>query len=112
MSSLLSGALVAAGATLLLSAVRHFWVAAATLMVIGCAQIVFTTTSNSTLQMTAPDALRGRVMSLYAFVFVGASPFGSLLIGGVAESLGVPAACAIGGGCGLVAVALLTLGWR
>jgi hypothetical protein len=51
-------------------------------------------------------------MSLYAFVFVGSSPFGSLLVGSVAEKSGVPSACAIGGGCGLLLVLLLAFHWR
>jgi hypothetical protein len=37
------------------------------------------------------------------------TPFGSLLIGALAERLGVRAACALGGGSGLVAVAALVL---
>jgi hypothetical protein len=51
-------------------------------------------------------------MSLYALVFVGSSPFGALLVGSVAEKLGVSAACAIGGGCGLLGVGLLALRWQ
>jgi predicted MFS family arabinose efflux permease len=62
--------------------------------------------------MTAPDALRGRMMSLYAFVFVGSTPFGALFIGAVAERFGVPAACAGGGGLGLLGVLLLAWRWR
>ena len=108
----IGGAVVAAGAVLALSAVRQFWLASVALLVIGCAQIVFTTSANSTLQMTAPDQLRGRVMSLYAFVFVGSSPFGSLLVGSVAEKSGVPAACALGGGAGLLLVLLQAVNWR
>ncbi len=90
--------------------VRHFWVAAALLAVMGFAMIVFMASSNTTLQVTVPDALRGRLMGLYAFVHVGMNPFGALFIGSVAEKWGVPAACiaggAIGGAC-LVALALL-----
>src|SRR5437867_2894074 len=110
-SVLITGALVVSAATLALAAVRSFWLAATTLLVVGCAQIVFTAGCNTTLQLTAPDRMRGRIMSLYALVFVGASPFGSFFVGSVAEKLGVPAACALGGGGGLVLVALLALRW-
>jgi hypothetical protein len=58
-----------------------------------------------------PDALRGRLMGLYAFVFVGMTPFGALLIGTVAERWGVPAACTVGGGCGAASVLALTFAW-
>jgi hypothetical protein len=52
------------------------------------------------------------MMSLYAWVFVGSTPIGALFIGAVAEKLGVPAACAAGGGCGLLLVAVLAAWWR
>jgi hypothetical protein len=42
----------------------------------------------------------------------GFDPFGSLLVGSVAEKSGVPAACAIGGGCGVLLVLLLAFHWR
>ena len=109
---LVVGALVVCAGMLAMSAVRHFWVAAAVLLVIGFFQICFTATSNTTLQLTAPDRMRGRVMSLYAMAFVGASPFGSFLVGAIAESFGVPTACAVGGGSGFVLVSLLAARWR
>ena len=40
------------------------------------------------LQLVVPDGLRGRVMSLYAFVFAGVTPIGSFLMGSVAETFG------------------------
>ena len=108
------GALAGAAATLcagivLLSLVSHFAAAAAVLAVLGCCQIVFTTGANTTLQLSAPDALRGRVMGLYALAFAGMSPFGSLLIGTIAEHGGVRLACAVSGSGGLVAIAALML---
>lgn len=78
---------------------------------IGFFQIVFQATCNTMLQITAPDGLRGRVMSLYAFTFAGITPFGSLLVGWIAETVGPSAACALGGGAGLLSVAILTVLW-
>jgi hypothetical protein len=49
------------------------------------------------------------VMGLYALAFAGMSPFGSLLIGTIAEHAGVRLACAVSGGSGLVAIAALML---
>ncbi len=99
-----AAALVLAAAILSLAAVRMFWPAMVLLGVAGLAQIVFTTSCNTTLQLTVPNAMRGRMMSLYAFVFVGVTPFGSLLVGTIAEFWGVPAAFAVGGGLGLLTV--------
>src|SRR5262245_24940622 len=72
----------------------------------------FAPTCNTVLQLTAPEALRGRIMSLYAVVFAGVTPFGALTVGYVAEQLGTPAACAVGGVGGLLSVAILTMLWR
>jgi MFS family permease len=94
---------------LALALVSHVAAAAAVLAVLGCLQIMFTTGCNTTLQLLTPDALRGRVMGLYAMTFAGMTPFGSLLVGTIAEHLGVRVACAVGGGAGLLAVAALAL---
>jgi predicted MFS family arabinose efflux permease len=109
---IVTAALVTSAGVLGLAAVRHFWIAAAALAVMGFTQIVFMASCNTTVQTTAPDHLRGRVMSLYALVFVGAHPFGALLMGGVAEKWGVGAACFWGGGMGLCLVLALALLWR
>jgi MFS family permease len=108
---LLAGAaLIDAVGLMVLGLVRHFWVAAALLGMMGFAMIVFMASSNTTLQVTVPDALRGRLMGLYAFVFVGMNPLGALFIGSVAEKWGVPAACIVGGGMGAACLVGLTLG--
>ncbi len=106
--------LVASGATLCaglaaLALVGHFAVAALVLALLGCCQILFTTGCNTTLQLIAPNELRGRVMGLYTVTFAGMTPFGSLLVGLVAEHQGVRAACAAGGAIGLLGVAVLVL---
>jgi MFS family permease len=103
-----SAAILCAG-TAALAFVEHFAAAAVLLVVLGCVQIVFTTGSNTTLQLDTPDALRGRVMGLYALAWAGMTPFGSLLVGSLAEHFGVRAACALGGGAGLLALGVLVL---
>jgi MFS family permease len=100
--------LLCAGVSVL-ALVGHFGAAAAVLAVLGCCQIVFTTGCNTTLQLSTPDRLRGRVMGLYALAFAGMTPFGSLLIGTIAEHWGVRVACAATGGAGLVAIGALGL---
>ncbi len=103
-----SAAVLSAG-TASLALVGHFGAAAALLVALGCCQILFSTGCNTTLQLETPDALRGRVMGLYALANAGMTPFGSVLMGLLAERLGVRAACALGGGSGLVAVIVLVL---
>jgi MFS family permease len=103
-----SAAVLSAG-TASLALVGHFGAAAALLVALGCCQILFSTGCNTTLQLETPDALRGRVMGLYALANAGMTPFGSVLMGFIAERLGVRAACALGGGSGLAAVIVLVL---
>jgi hypothetical protein len=104
-------AIVVSAGVLGLGFVHTFALAAALLVVSGSAQIIFTSSVNSTLQVTVPDAMRGRMMSLYVFVFVGVTPLGAFVIGWLAESFSVGAACAVGGGAGLIAVLVLAAVW-
>jgi len=103
-----SGAMLCAG-LIALGLVGHFAVAAMVLALLGCCQILFTTGCNTTLQLIAPNELRGRVMGLYTVTFAGMTPFGSLLIGWIAEHQGIRMACLGGGAIGLMGVAILVL---
>lgn len=91
-----------------LAGVQQFGVAVLLLMGTGFAMIFFTTLANIALQTSTPDALRGRVMSVYATVFVGTTPFGSLFAGGLVERWGVGTAFFV---CGLISVAAVAIGY-
>ena len=58
----------------------------------------------------SPDRLRGRVMSFYTTIFAGSTPIGGLLMGGIASSLGIVVAMAVGGALSL-AVGIGALVW-
>jgi MFS family permease len=63
--------------------------------------------SQSILQLTAPDHLRGRVLSLYLFAFGGLAPVGGLLAGWLAETGGTQLAFAVAGSIGLTSAATI-----
>src|SRR5262249_18776875 len=86
----------------ILSVVTHVWVAAVVLLIVGLASIVAVAGVNTALQMMAPDALRGRVMSIYTLIFGGVFPFGAFLAGATAETWGVRAAPAGAGAVGVL----------
>ena len=111
-SLLLGTAGAASGFTLLLAGIRTFWAAMLVLTLVGLAQIVFLASCNSTLQLVVPDRMRGRIMSLYAFVFVGVTPLGSIIVGTIAEWFGVAAAYALAGVAALAFILGLGLLWR
>jgi len=54
----------------------------------GLAVISFTTLANSSVQLSVPAEMRGRVMGIYMLVFLGGAPLGSPLTGWVAEQFG------------------------
>jgi predicted MFS family arabinose efflux permease len=96
------GAVVLCCATMALGLARAAVAAGGLLFVAGASMIAFTAIANSAVQLETPDALRGRVMSLYNLVYNGTTPPGALLIGWLIESAGLPAAMEITGGIGLV----------
>ncbi len=55
---------------------------------VGFASLTMLTAANATIQVSTTPQMRGRVMSLYLIVFLGATPIGSPLVGWVAEELG------------------------
>lgn len=57
---------------------------------IGFALILVFNLANASVQTLTPDALRGRVMSIYSLTFFGSMPLGALLIGWMATKAGEP----------------------
>jgi drug/metabolite transporter superfamily protein YnfA len=53
--------------------------------------------TNTLIQSMVPDAMRGRVMAIYAMMFMGMSPIGALVEGWIAERIGAPKTVMIGG---------------
>jgi MFS family permease len=63
--------------------------------VAGFGLILYVSSTNTLIQMTTDDRFRGRVMSLYTLMFIGTSPFGALLAGGLAQRFGAPVATSV-----------------
>jgi MFS family permease len=78
----------------------------ACMVVVGAALIVQMATSNTLLQLSAPEHMRGRVISLYLLSFATAAPIGALAAGWIARRVGAPWTVAGGGAlCVLAAIA-------
>ena len=106
---MLSGGVALGMLLILFAASRSLAVSMVLLGLAGFAMIVNNALTNTLLQTTAPDNLRGRIMGFYSFVFVGMAPFGAFLFGLVAEHVGVPATIAVGGV--IVALAVMIAAW-
>jgi MFS family permease len=84
-------------------------IVALALVAMGYALIAQLTVTNTLVQLLAPDALRGRLVSAYTWALGGFWPLGALLFGFVGQRLGVPETLWLAGiACGLVTLA----GWR
>jgi predicted MFS family arabinose efflux permease len=87
-------------------ACRAQWAAMALLVLSGVSMVTAFSTLNSLVQENAPDALKGRILSIYGVAFRGGLPLGAMLAGVLVRPYGV--AYVIGSFS--VAVALLAAG--
>jgi MFS family permease len=81
---------------LLLALVSNYYVALVILAVAGWGMLLFFSTTNTLLQTSASDEMRGRVMGIWALVFGGMTPLGGLAAGTLSHYLGVRSAIATG----------------
>jgi MFS family permease len=93
---------------LLLAPQQSTLVCAALLYGIGACFTLWTSNSQSILQLSAPDHLRGRVLSLYLLAFSGLAPLGGLLAGWLSEIGGTELAFSV---AGVVGVAMAIFAW-
>jgi MFS family permease len=86
------------GASLLVfSHFPFFWPAMGLLALTGFGMIMLLASANTVLQTIVEDSKRGRLMSFYAMSFGGMVPFGSLVAGFLASSIGARNTVLIGG---------------
>jgi len=76
---------------------RTLWLSLFLLFIAGLGMMAQIASSNTILQTLVDDDKRGRVMSLFTMSFMGMAPFGSLLAGALAGSIGVSNTLLIGG---------------
>jgi predicted MFS family arabinose efflux permease len=110
-ASVFVAAAIATAGLVALALVRDFWMAVIVLVVTGFSGIVAVAAGNTSLQLTAPDELRGRVMSLFTLVYGGVFPIGAAIVGAISEAWSVTVALLAAGLGGLAALAALAAWW-
>jgi MFS family permease len=80
-----------------------YWLFGLALVVIGVAAQTFTTTANSTVQLSTEPAMRGRVMAILLSIALGGTPIGAPIVGWVADMFGPRWALGIGAAAGFAA---------
>ncbi len=84
-------------ALFLFSISKTFWVSLIIIMVGGWGMVSYLASANSYIQVSVPDDLRGRVMSVYSFVFLGTVPIGNAIMGMIADLIGTTNAVTLAG---------------
>jgi MFS family permease len=81
----------------------------AAMVVVGMGSVAYVTMTSATLQLNAPDEMRGRVLALYVTAIIGTTPIGGPIIGWIGEVIGPRATYVTGG---LACVLTVAVAWR
>ena len=110
---LLLGGMVFSGGELLLAPIHSAVLAGILLFFVGAGFTAWSANSNASMQLAAPDHLRGRVIGLYFYAFNGTGAIAGIMTGWLCDVGGTELSFIVSGLIGLVAVvaAALTLGW-
>jgi MFS family permease len=100
---LIASAFSFGAAALVAAAAPRLSLEALALVPLGAASVTFAAGINSSLQLTAEPAMRGRVMALYSMVFLGSTPIGGPIAGWLSESIDPRATLVLAGVSGVVA---------
>ena len=112
LSSMFTSAILALGMLIGLGFTSRIAIAVPLLFFTGYWGIMMMASCNTSIQLQAPDVLRGRVMSLYTWVSGGVFPIGAFIVGTISQWWGVSVAFMWNGALGLAAVGALILWWR
>jgi len=82
---------------IILSFTTNFPLALILMIFIGLGMMMQTAASNTILQTITDDDKRGRVMSFYTMAIMGTAPFGSLMAGWMAKTIGTASTILFGG---------------
>ena len=82
------------------------------LPICGLSALTTLITANSIVQVNTDPAIRGRVMGLYLLIFMGGTPFGSPLIGVMAELIGTRQTIAACGAIAFLATTVIYLKFK
>lgn len=97
LARLIVGAAVTGAATIAIALSGWIIASLVFMFLIGWGLIAMAATTNTIIQTTTPDHLRGRVMSVYTTIFAGSAPLGNVATGLIAASVGIAAALILGG---------------
>ena len=105
----LASPFLVAGSVAWFSLTSWFSIALVCMVLAGFAMVVAGVGTQTLIQTSVEEAMRGRVLSLFGLIFRGGPALGALAIGAASELIGLPIPMAIGALIGLIATCLI---WR
>jgi MFS family permease len=79
------------------------------IVALGVFRLLFATGAESMVQLSTNPSVRGRVMAIYLVILMGGQAAGGIIIGWVAEVLGMTAAFTVAGGVPLLAAIVVSV---
>ena len=109
---MIAGSLLFTLSELLLAPIRNDVLAGVLLFFVGVGFAAWSANSNTSMQLAAPDPLRGRIIGIYFYAFNGTGPLGGLLAGWLCATGGTRLAFLVAGIVGLIATGVAALRLR
>jgi MFS family permease len=91
---------------------RNIYTALLLMPLIGLGTVIQLVSMNTLIQVRVPNQLRGRVFSIYFWALQGVAPFGSFVVGWMAQTWNVPTTIVIGGIVCLLGILSIQLAFR
>ena len=79
------------------------------LVVLGVCSVLPLVVTNTAIQVMTPEGMRGRILSIRILITFGLAPFGNLLVGWVAQNIGVQMTLALSGSLCLLVTAMIAV---
>jgi MFS family permease len=94
---------------IIFSVSKNLWLSLSMMLISGLGMIIHIASTNTILQTITEDDKRGRVMSFFTMAFMGMSPFGNLMAGALANSIGASNTVLISGGICILGTIIFSL---
>lgn len=91
------------------AATNIFWLALLFSALLGTSFIVLNVANQTLIQSAVDPGLRGRVISVYGLILQGVPALGALMMGGIAEHIGLPIPMFMGG---VICLGVWFVAWR